>query len=463
MRSSYALAFALVAAAVVATPGSAVAQTDVSRMPFGTSLQTRPGHPDDILMGTTIGPLVSHDGGDTWTWFCENAVGYGGTYDPDYVYSPTGAMFATTFKGVTVARDGCVWATTSLGPGLASAMTQGPDDTIHVAMAFAGDPTTDPPLPADNKIYRSTNDGVSFDAGLMVGTGGETWSTIEVAPSDAQRVYLTGFRIETGGARSHFLFRSINGGDSYTALGIGDFTLTSQSELYIMAIAPDDPDRVLLRVSRYLPNSDPGDEYFLSTNGGTSWTSVLQLTDTARAAAFLSPTEAVIGLRAGGYYRSTTGGASFQAVAGAQPFFYCMHLRPDGELWACTEPYADPQFPAGIHSTTAQPPAWTAVMRFEDDIVGPVDCATGTIQRDCCVDESAACTEMFPSTWCRLRVNLQIVADPTSCDAPDADPGGGDGTTTPPKSCCDIGGGGNGSIVLALVVVWGLRRRRARA
>ena len=49
---------------------------------------------------------------------CEAAVGYGGTFDPDYAYSPTGALFATTFNGLNVMRtagDSCTFAATPPG------------------------------------------------------------------------------------------------------------------------------------------------------------------------------------------------------------------------------------------------------------------------------------------------------------------------------------------------------------
>jgi hypothetical protein len=447
---------AVTAAAVLAAPSVALAQTDVMRMPQATSLLARPGQPDELFMGTSFGPLVSNDGGDTWRWICEDEVGYGGNYDPDYLYSPTGAVFATTFDGLMVMRDGCSFGPTALGLPTPTAIAQGSDGTIHVAMSFPGLP--DPPLPADYKIYRSTNDGMSFDAGLEVGTGGEIWSTIEVAPSDPQRVYLTGFRIESGGARSHFLYRSIDGGDSYTALGIGDFTLTDQSELFVMAISQTDPQRVLLRVSRYRPDSLPGDEYFLSTNGGTSWTSVMQFTDSARTAVFLANGDAVIGSRTLGVYRSTTAGASFAMVAGAQPGIFCFLERTTkNELWACTDPLAPAPFDELVMKTPTLA-QWTGVLR-PADIDGPAECPTGTIQRDCCVDESAACPLANYSTWCRLRVSLQIIADPTFCAAPDAATGGDSGGP-PPESCCDSSVGPSGPGILVLLVAFGLRRRR---
>src|SRR5258705_8693084 len=117
----------LIIVALVAAPAVAVAQTDVMRMPEGTSLHTRKGHPNELLMGTSFGPLMSDDTGDTWHWYCENAVHYGGTYDAHYVYTPTGAVVSTTFDGLLIQRDGCVWEPTPLGKGFVATVAQGPD------------------------------------------------------------------------------------------------------------------------------------------------------------------------------------------------------------------------------------------------------------------------------------------------------------------------------------------------
>src|SRR5262245_59018704 len=77
--------------------------------PAGTSTITfQRGLETTIVAGMTFGVLVSKDGGATWDWMCEDAVGYGGMYDPDYAVTSSGAVFATTFDGLKVMRDGCV-------------------------------------------------------------------------------------------------------------------------------------------------------------------------------------------------------------------------------------------------------------------------------------------------------------------------------------------------------------------
>jgi threonine/homoserine/homoserine lactone efflux protein len=86
------------------------------RFPSAQTIAFRTGNPSDVVVGATFGPLISHDGGTTWRWMCEAAVGYGGTYDPDYAYATSGAIFATTFDGLHVNRDGCTYDATAIGP-----------------------------------------------------------------------------------------------------------------------------------------------------------------------------------------------------------------------------------------------------------------------------------------------------------------------------------------------------------
>ena len=69
------------------------------RPPGASTINFRQTHEQDVIAGLTFGAAISHDGGATWHWFCEDAIGYGGMYDPDYAYSRTGKIFATTTPG----------------------------------------------------------------------------------------------------------------------------------------------------------------------------------------------------------------------------------------------------------------------------------------------------------------------------------------------------------------------------
>jgi hypothetical protein len=82
------------------------------RFPATVNIQFQTGKADFLLLPATFGLLLSRDGGESFRWVCEEAIGYGGTYDPDYAVRQNGDIYATTFAGLRVSRDGgCSFAT----------------------------------------------------------------------------------------------------------------------------------------------------------------------------------------------------------------------------------------------------------------------------------------------------------------------------------------------------------------
>lgn len=99
--------------ALVGPGGDALAN---GRPPQTSTISFRKGMENQIAAGTAFGLVRSNDNGATWHWVCEDAIGYGGMYDPDYIYASTGTLFATTFDGLVVNRDGCTFEKSSLSP-----------------------------------------------------------------------------------------------------------------------------------------------------------------------------------------------------------------------------------------------------------------------------------------------------------------------------------------------------------
>src|SRR5688572_14300222 len=128
------------------------------RAPATQTITFRQGNEQHIAAGMTFGLLVSQDGGVSWRWFCEDAIKYSGMYDPDYIYTSSGALIATTFVGVLVNRDGCTFNETSFGTKFMSAVALGPTGdiffgTVHPENMVVSDP-------GDAKIYKSTDGGM---------------------------------------------------------------------------------------------------------------------------------------------------------------------------------------------------------------------------------------------------------------------------------------------------------------
>lgn len=262
-----------------------------------------------VTVGATFGLLHSDDGGATWQWYCERAVGYGGTYDPDYALSPSGAVFATTFDGLKVMRDGCSFTSTPPGMTFVTRVERGGDGTYYFA---ASDPN-------DTKIYKSTDDGMTFPTSVaMPGPQDQWWQSLIVARSNPQIVYLSGYRLpkqctsnsqnpgqpcmdnsmcvetapDAGACEAQkvlLLYKSVDGGTSFSPLPITDFTPSSQnSSLDLVGTDPANADIVYARLT--LETATSGDSIYKSTNGGTSWTKILTKASNIGGLSFSSAT-----------------------------------------------------------------------------------------------------------------------------------------------------------------------------
>src|SRR6267154_1628576 len=86
--------------------------------PLAYQMVEKPGDPTQLLAGTSFGVVVSHDNGGTWSWICEEAIGYGTGLQPVWYVAPDGTCFGAGFNGLFVSHDqGCTWST---APELAS-------------------------------------------------------------------------------------------------------------------------------------------------------------------------------------------------------------------------------------------------------------------------------------------------------------------------------------------------------
>jgi hypothetical protein len=451
-------------AAGLGAPGAAHAN---GRLPATVSITFRQGHDSDIVAGVTFGLAISHDGGATWHWMCDDAIGIaGGPYDPTYAFAPTGTLFATTLAGLVVMRDGCGFGPTPSGKTFAPATTLGPDGAFYYAAAQ----TAGAGIPPDFQIYRSNDDGMTFPVHRQPDPATDTnvlWDSIAVAPSDKTVVYLSGFRYipvspgSTDTRRDHLLYRSDDGAATWTPQTpptLTGLTLTPNSEIHIVAIAGDDPKHVYARVS-YIDLMTT-DGLYVSTDAGVSWKQIHSQPDrfiafVARAAKnSLGKHDLLTATANFGTEISHDDGMTWAPLAGA-PHINCLAENAAGELWACTQNYGVGQAQtddAGIMKTTDLS-AWSKVLRYQD-LVGPVTgCGADTL-------EQKACNQA--TLWCVVCAQLGCTPSasyvcPISASEVPVSPKGG---------CCDTGASPGGPLALALSVAtllwWPRRRLRPR-
>jgi len=419
----------LLAILSLATPQPALGN---GRVPAPVGLHA--GGDRTLVLSTTVGLLLSPDDGETWNWVCENAIGYTGTYDPDYAIEDDGTLWATTYDGIKVSRDGgCTWNPPSgpLAGVWASEVEVGPDGRIWAATESADQ---------DNDVYVST-DGTTFTpTGLS--HPGAWWRSLRIAPGDSERIYVSGYVPPQPGedamtSPEAILYRSTNGGTSWTQLPLVDISFAEVPSLMIAAVSPTDRDTVYARA--VTAGDQGGDVLYRSTNGGTSWTPLLDTIDTITAVVVVGDGRVVAGTINDGVHVSTDGGDTW--TRDDQPKMACATRDADGSFLSCGSNYVPDLF-ALARSTDLTD--WTKIMRL-CEIDAPLACPAGTVQHDACA------VVLWPVLVERIGIG---------CGAPAGDAGTGPGPGG--GGCCD-GGGGVASVVLALLLLPLVSRRRRAA
>ena len=427
--------------------GSLRAASANGRAPMTNGVFFEPDDPHAIFIRTTFGLLISRDDGCSFRWVCEKAIGYGGEFDPKYKVAVDGTIFATTFEGLRVSRDGgCTWATATAelapnAPGRVAdiwidAIDIGPTGELWVATAESA---------RANDVFSSSDNAVTFQPrGLSSPT--IWWKSVKVAPSDPQRVYLTGYQVagRVGGrsSPSAHLKRSDDGGETWTELVLFGTRRDPPSMRFgatpivlVAAVDPLQPDTLLLTS---LGANGKGDRLYRSTDAGYSFDEVLATKNTIRDVLFASDGSVYVASLTGSF-KSVDNGATFAPLAGS-PELQCIGQRGTDPLIACGANW-EPDFKAVALSADSS--AWSKVFRFVE-LAGPLACAPGTTTNAQCEPSWPALQQQFGATG------------PTCGVAPDQ------ATPPPPKTpagCCGAGDGAplGGLAILGWLAV--LRRR----
>ena len=264
MRNAFLFSAFVVPAVTVAVLASASPAHANGRFPAANQLVVSKATPTSMVLRTTFGILFSEDGGATWDWVCEKAVGYGGTEDPSMGLTKAGTVLAGTFEGLATSPDkGCSWA---FAP---DKLTQ----NVVVDLVVRPDaPQTS--LVLTNKFSRADDAGTAlFQSDIFVANDdGKTWAplgpsldatvlfeTLEVAASDATRLYVSGVRGNGATEQGVVLTSKDTGGTWKEALVPLD--VATERAPFISAVDPRNPDRVYLRTkgsagSRLLVSDD---------------------------------------------------------------------------------------------------------------------------------------------------------------------------------------------------------------
>jgi hypothetical protein len=203
-RGAVSILCAALAVCLGAPPSSAN-----GRFPAAQHVLVGPGAESRIIaLRVTFGFLVSDDGGATFHWICENALDYPTSpFDPGYAVDPSGALHIGLLDGLMrVSSDRCDFAREPVAPGrYLIDLDQSVDGRTIVAVS------SDNASGVTNRVFRSDDSGASFRA-LGDGLAGVLFETLEMAPTDTQRVYLTA--VVEGAPRRVAFYRSDDGGNT---------------------------------------------------------------------------------------------------------------------------------------------------------------------------------------------------------------------------------------------------------
>ena len=244
------------------------------RFPRADQLAFVPGQPDRLWLRATFGLVVSSDAGQSWDWVCESAIGFSGQQDPALGVLEGGVLVAGLFEGLAQSDDqGCSWhfAETELPSTPIVDFTVRPGvPAAALALAWESQPAT-ATTPGYRSRFLATDDGgqswrpygVGIDPAVLV-------LTLDVAPSDPERLYASGIR--AGAMRSAALYVSTDRAATWLEHPV-PFETGSEQGLYIAAVDPNDADLVYLRTSsatssRLLVTRDAGQSFEERYAGG---------------------------------------------------------------------------------------------------------------------------------------------------------------------------------------------------
>lgn len=213
-----------------------------SGFPLGQHVAVHPNDDRFVVLRTSYGVLITRDGGETWGWVCETAVGNHDA-EPTLTVTSEGIVYVAASSGVTVSVDGgCTWMEI---PALRNRwivdLAPDPADPRHVLML---EQTALPGEAPTSGVWRTLGPteadplGSAFDADLLP-------LALRVAPSDPEHFYVSALRLT--GERQGLLLASADRGSTWTSRVIPDSSATQLP--FVAAIDRADPRRAWVRLA----------------------------------------------------------------------------------------------------------------------------------------------------------------------------------------------------------------------
>jgi len=362
------------AAAALAWPAQVHAN---GRFPFAGQLATSPTNPDLLALRASFGLLVSKNRGADWRWVCEIAMGYSGEEDPAFAFLDGATIIAGTFEGLMVSDEaGCAWSRRRGaidGAVIIDVAAERGRLRSAVALAARMQPAVGDAPRYDNHLFATADNGATWsrlgadlDPAVRV-------ETVEVAPSDARRVYVSGVR-GVGAAAVAVLLVSRDRGRTWTERAI-PFDPARERAPYVAAVDVASADRVYVRTL-----GAPGGTSRLHVTSDAGATFKLAFTARGQLQAFaLSPDGATVyvGGPNDGVHVARRDDLAFTKTSAIDA--RCLATTADA-VYACSADASGFLLARSTDGAATFTP--TLVL---DAVRGPLECAAGTVQASTCV------------------------------------------------------------------------------
>jgi MYXO-CTERM domain-containing protein len=438
-----------------------------------------PDRPNEIMLATTFGIVLSEDAGQTWTYSCERLANGMSAAQYQLGPAPRNRLFALTDVAFIYSDDrACTW-TKAQGllagkPAFDYFPDPGNPDRVW---AVRGPDAPDAGGSLTYSVVESTDGGANFTATRYTAAAGDVITGVEIARSDGNTAYLT---LRSGPTFVPKMVVTSNGGTSWATRDLS--TKFANASLRIVSIDPGDAGKIFLRVSS-TGGASSVDAIALSLDGGANFVSPnpLSVADGALKSfvRLSSGTLLVAGVRVVSdvIYRSTNGGTSFEELAA--PAVNGVGQR-DGRVFLALATNNDPAaYALGVSNDEGG--TWQPVMAF-DQIQAISACAKAICQADCMTRASLGTWEdaVCSADPAPLPVDGGAPADARGAGGAAGNPGTGGGAPkadaavdasapkAPTSGChCRAAGGDDGApaasqAVLALVLAALIARRRRR-
>jgi MYXO-CTERM domain-containing protein len=407
--------------------------------------------PQQVVLATNFGLIISDDDGVTWNWTCEQQETMSGNL---YVVGPPPAdrfYSLSPLLGLAYSDDSsCSWknATGTVETVVTTDYFPDPTDPKRVLALGAPPDLTMPPV-----VLPSDDGGATFKDPIYTGPDGAVFTGVEIARSHPQTAYVAMYTSVPAPGIHPKLAVTTDGGGHWDLLDLEP--QIGANNFRIIAVDPEDDMTLSLRVV------DPkGDFLAISHDGGHTFTKAFTIMGGSLTA--YTKVDAMTILVGGivldkGYgFRSTDGGMTFQdwkqptTLPGGtvEP---TLHLRAlgsrGGKVYAAAKNYSDS---VGLAVSTDGGLTFRKLMSYED------------------VQSIRACAQATCFESCRYQASQQVW-DAAVCKPKEPPPEAPESTLPEPPAkktgCgCQMGDAGlvAGAPLVLFAAGWLARRPRRR-